>query len=362
MLIFRPEARIEEATSDLIVNTVNTVGVMGKGVALSMAQKYPEILAPYKKACAERRIAPGTIQRVPLQDGRAVINLATKQDWRDPSKYAWVGSGLLYLNRYLNMEKNQGKSITLPMPGAGYGQLNPFIVQDMLHRFLHLSARNHEITICAERVELIDKPIFFAGIGARVTPKPVLSVMTETGGLLGELGIGLRSGGAIGADSAFHEGAMATAASSEIFLTKPNPQIPDGIIELDPVFMRIALNYHPAPDYFTKPPPGEEWRRDGAHKLMARNGCQIFGRDFTNPSNLVICYTEGGKAGGGTGQAIRLADSIGIPVIDLGKPELAGIRASDVVELALSKITAYREAIGYRNTGPDIAPMELAGP
>lgn len=54
----------------------------------------------------------------------------------------------------------------------------------------------------------------------------------------------------------------------------------------DPVFERLARNFHPSPG-----------RLSGyVLKLMARNGCQIFGDDFRNPSNLAICYTEGSRA------------------------------------------------------------------
>lgn len=60
---------------------------------------------------------------------------------------------------------------------------------------------------------------------------------------------------------------------------------------------------------------------DAARKLHARNCYQILGLNLDNPVSDVVCWTPGGKGEGGTGQAIRLAKKLGIPVWDLGDQE-----------------------------------------
>lgn len=53
-------------------------------------------------------------------------------------------------------------------------------------------------------------------------------------------------------------------------------------------------------------------------ELHARNTYQIIGQDMNTPADLVICWTEGGRGEGGTGQALRLAKMLNIPIIDFG--------------------------------------------
>lgn len=91
---------------------------------------------------------------------------------------------------------------------------------------------------------------------------------------------------------------------------------------------------------------------------MSRNGNQIFGEDFRIPTSVVICWTPGGNAGGGTGQAIRLANSTGIPVIDLGRPELSGISAREVRDMARELISAFRISRGIKEleASSDLTP------
>lgn len=76
--------------------------------------------------------------------------------------------------------------------------------------------------------------------------------------------------------------------------------------------MEIAQEFHPY------------WNNlsNGARLLMTRNTYQVLGQDLETPSTCVICYTEGGKGGGGTGLGIRLAKAYDIPVYDLGKEKV----------------------------------------
>lgn len=361
MLSYSPKLAIQKSSADVLVNTVNTVGTMGKGLALDMKTAFPKILEPYKAACKSGKLQPGTFQMLKANDRQFVLNLATKQDWRNPSRYEWIGVGLVYMNRYLEAQKDRFSSMAMSMPGCGNGGLEADRVQQMMRIYLHRAMEaGIRIEVAFDELEpLMDQP-FFAGVGSRDTPKDVLELMAEIGGLMTEADIRLRSGGAIGADSAFWEGAREVdPAGMEIFLPKAKRHIPEGILHMSPVFERLAKNFHPFPEGITPDPQNPNDKRHYYLKLMARNGNQVFGTDFRNPSNAVICWTKGGKGEGGTGQAIRLASSVGIPVIDLGRPDLAGIRAADVRDMALEQIAQFRQSRGLPWLERDLAPAPV---
>lgn len=349
MIRYAPYQDVTRSDADLLVNTVNTVGVMGKGVALAFKKRFPQIMEKYQKACSEGRLSVGAFQITKINQSQHVINLATKEHWTNPSKYEWVGSGLVYLNKYITDQPGRFSSLCMPMPGAGNGGLDPARVQQMLRIYMAPAVSDGlDLTLCAAEEAPIKDPVFFAGIGARKTPEETLMVMRDVGAMLSERDIFLRSGGAAGADSAFHEGAKEVGAGNEIYLPFPNPKIPDGICNSSPVFDRLARNFHPNPSSLTPDANDKTDRRHKTLRLMSRNGHQVFGVDFQNPSHLVICWTPGGEGGGGTGQAIRLARSVGIPVIDLGRPEFRGISAPDVVDMAQDAIANFQISRGIK--------------
>lgn len=341
MISYDLNADIRTDQARLLVNTVNTVGVMGAGVAKAVRLRYPGVMPPYKAACTHtdprRRLEPGTLHLYAAPDGRLVVNMATKRDWRDPSAYDWVGAGLVYLNRLLCEKRTEIRSVLLPPPGCGHGGLDWGAVNRMVRTYLRPAAeRGVEIRVSASEPEPSTGPVRFAGVGARATPEPVLDLMREVSGLLSDQGWRLRTGEAVGADSAFREGAEATGRPGEIFTIKPRPDIAGSVFDLRPVHLRMLNSVHPKPEALSAT----------GRKLMARNGSQVFGTDFREPSDLVICWTVGGKGGGGTGQAIRLARSVGVPVLDLGLPEHAGITAPELVDLARDLVLAHRAACG----------------
>lgn len=337
MFVYDPDLDMRTSTDRFLVNTVNTVGTMGKGVAKDIRDRFPWVLAPYQAVCSSGALLPGKIHVVRMKDGPTIINMATKSHYRDPSKPEWVGSGLVFLSRYLQLleEREPGSvgSVTLPPPGCGNGGLEWSAVHHMARSYLQpLSELGIRINVTRERPDpVVDDPVY-AGIGARKTPPLILEVMREVGRLMAREGVLLRSGGAEGADSAFETGADGKA---EIFLPWPKKDRPNGIVKDCPVHLRMALSFHPKPDAL-----GE-----AARKLMARNGSQIFGEDFTKPSHCVICWTPEGRGEGGTGQALRLARTVGIPVIDLGGPEWSAVNPETIVRAAMDLITARRSSI-----------------
>ena len=86
--------------SEAIVNTVNCVGVMGKGVALEFKRRWPDNFRAYRKLCESGGLRPGKVfvyEQADLFGGdgrRYLVNFPTKDHWRDPSRIEWIEAGL----------------------------------------------------------------------------------------------------------------------------------------------------------------------------------------------------------------------------------------------------------------------------
>jgi hypothetical protein len=225
------------------------------------------------------------------------------------------------------------KTLCLPPPGCGLGGLDWGRVNYALRAILAPAVKSGiTIHVSAEAPDDFSPPITFAGIGARKTPEDICSKMKALSHFASEEGWILRSGGAVGSDQAFESGMVARQA--EIFTAKTNPPA-NHIHWITDMHRRIARIYHPAPQALSP----------YALDLMARNCSQVLGKHLDHPSDLVICWTPKGSGTGGTGQAIRIAKSIGIPVIDLGNPEIGTQSAEEIFEIARQKANARRELL-----------------
>jgi O-acetyl-ADP-ribose deacetylase (regulator of RNase III)/uncharacterized protein YwgA len=125
------------STAQALVNTVNTVGVMGKGIALQFKERFPHNFKVYKKACANQELQPGKmlVVREPTLDGeRIIINFPTKTDWKQKSSYNYIESGLQDLVRIINFEQIQ--SIAIPPLGCGNGGLKWEKVRPLMEHYL----------------------------------------------------------------------------------------------------------------------------------------------------------------------------------------------------------------------------------
>ena len=114
-----------EDDAQALVNTVNTVGVMGKGIALQFKQRFPANFAAYAQACKLRQVQTGHMfvtEPGELTGPRWVVNFPTKQHWRDPSRQCCLVGGLQDLRSFL--VSNAVESIALPALGAGLGGLS----------------------------------------------------------------------------------------------------------------------------------------------------------------------------------------------------------------------------------------------
>lgn len=138
-MIYYRTGDLFESKAEALVNTVNTLGVMGKGVALQFKKIYPKNYKIYAKACKEGELIIGkllVIEDEALFTGKVtIINFPTKTDWRKPSEYSYIEDGLRELKKTI-IEKNI-KSIAIPPLGAGNGGLNWDKVKQLIEQEFH---------------------------------------------------------------------------------------------------------------------------------------------------------------------------------------------------------------------------------
>jgi O-acetyl-ADP-ribose deacetylase (regulator of RNase III) len=118
------KGNILEDSAEALVNTVNEVGVMGKGVALMFKEAFPDSARIYEKACKAGEVSVGTMlvtRDRDLTGERWIINFPTKKHWRHPSKLEWIRDGLNDLVRVI--EEHHIQSIAIPPLGCGNGGL-----------------------------------------------------------------------------------------------------------------------------------------------------------------------------------------------------------------------------------------------
>jgi O-acetyl-ADP-ribose deacetylase (regulator of RNase III) len=119
------QGNLLDADAQALVNTVNTVGVMGKGVALMFKEAYPENFKAYEEACRSEEVQIGkmfvTERRGEMFGPKWIVNFPTKAHWRFPSRMEWIVQGLDDLKRFIT--ENSVKSVALPPLGAGNGGL-----------------------------------------------------------------------------------------------------------------------------------------------------------------------------------------------------------------------------------------------
>lgn len=118
------------AKVEALVNTVNTVGVMGKGIALMFKEAFPENYKRYEDACKAEEVKVGhmfVVERNELFGPKWIINFPTKKHWRHPTKMEWVTDGLKELRAFIL--ENGIKSIAVPPLGCGNGGLDWQVVR-----------------------------------------------------------------------------------------------------------------------------------------------------------------------------------------------------------------------------------------
>lgn len=115
------------------VNTVNTVGVMGKGIALQFKKKYPEMFAAYQKVCEKHYLDVGKLY-LWKSAKKWILMFPTKKHWKNPSKIEYIESGL---QKFVdNYERLGIESIAFPKLGCGNGNLDWNDVRPIMEKYL----------------------------------------------------------------------------------------------------------------------------------------------------------------------------------------------------------------------------------
>lgn len=153
--------------------------------------------------------------------------------------------------------------------------------------------------------------VSYAGIGSRETPPDILKLMSMFSRYAYTAGRFLVTGGAKGADSAFMFG-----------VTDPNGMQVYRAEDATEEAISLASKYHP------------NWNAcsDYAKKLHGRNMMILLGKDLKTPVNYIVCWTPGGNAVGGTGQAIRAAQMNNIPIHNLYFPTMVELVTYQIKE------------------------------
>jgi O-acetyl-ADP-ribose deacetylase (regulator of RNase III) len=131
------QGNLLEAGTEALVNTVNTVGVMGKGIALMFKARFADNFQRYAAACKAKDVRTGQMFVTEVRElvgPRWIVNFPTKQHWRTPSRMEWIVTGLQDLRRFI--VENNVKSIAIPALGAGNGGLDWPAVREQIERAL----------------------------------------------------------------------------------------------------------------------------------------------------------------------------------------------------------------------------------
>jgi len=136
-MITYTQGNLLDAPVEALVNTVNTVGVMGKGIALMFKERFPKNMQAYAQACKQKQVVIGKVfatETEELLGPRWIVNFPTKQHWRAASKMIWVEEGLQDLRRFLI--ENHVCSVAIPPLGAGNGGLPWLAVKEHIEHAL----------------------------------------------------------------------------------------------------------------------------------------------------------------------------------------------------------------------------------
>lgn len=323
---------ILDSSADALVNPVNTVGVMGAGLAKQFADRYPTMVGEYIKHCnsAKQLHARYGLNLHLIEHNRWVVNLPTKEHFKQPSKLSYIRRSLIHLKDWAN--DKQIKSIAIPAIGTGLGGLDKLQVLHLMVYHLKFIAHDCQIHLYGfdsvptwlkmyfKELELKHKQYHrFTSVGSRKTdekaeerycralttiystyPKSILCTGDAT----------------LGGDK----------ISWKYYLGKKyrfgppnrNYYLPETVVvdEHSSYYERarvIASSLHGGWNYMS---PFQQ-------SLHVRNAFQVLGAKLTRPSEFLLCWTPDGaekstsSKTGGTGTAIRIANQYGIPVFNL---------------------------------------------
>lgn len=148
----------KEKNYDIMINTVNIVGVMGKGIALEFKNRYPAMFKEYKELCNKKELEIGSLYIYQTEDNKLIINLPTKTHYKYNSEYEYIEKGCKCLKSYLNhlvndynmFLKEKGK-VAIPPLGCGCGNLDFEEVNKIYIKYLPKLQKNYDIDLYVPR-------------------------------------------------------------------------------------------------------------------------------------------------------------------------------------------------------------------
>jgi O-acetyl-ADP-ribose deacetylase (regulator of RNase III) len=137
MIIERPNENIFDSAAQVLVNPVNCVGVMGKGLAKTFRLRYPRMFDSYQQAFFNGVLRIGYLHVFSASDGKKIINLPTKYHWRDFSNLGWIETGVDNLLKYC--EEHKINNVAIPALGCGEGMLEWEDVKPIIYKYFDKS-------------------------------------------------------------------------------------------------------------------------------------------------------------------------------------------------------------------------------
>lgn len=125
-----------KSPAQVLVNTVNTVGVMGAGIALQFKEQYPEMFQKYQLLCKKKLLDIGKLYlwKPTNTSSKEILLFPTKKHWLNLSELNWIEAGLQKFVE--NYERLNIKSIAFPKLGCGNGGLSWHNVKPSMEKYL----------------------------------------------------------------------------------------------------------------------------------------------------------------------------------------------------------------------------------
>lgn len=143
------EGDLFEAKAEVLVNAVNCDGVMGKGIAKTFKDRYPQMFWEYREACLKGKLQPGGIWTWANPDYLVfpayILNMTTKRHWHDKSRREWVTHGLCH--PAYRVKELGVKTVAMPAVGCGLGGLRWQDMEPHIHRILGHMLGDHPVQI-----------------------------------------------------------------------------------------------------------------------------------------------------------------------------------------------------------------------
>jgi len=156
--------------AEALVNTVNCVGIMGRGIALQFKNAFPDNFKIYAAACKRKEVQPGgmfVFETGQLTNPRYIINFPTKRHWKGKSRMEDIDAGLISLSQVIRSRNIQ--SIAIPPLGSGLGGLNWSEVRRRIETVLR-EFTDCEIVIFEPSASTTDMRINYSSDIPKMTP------------------------------------------------------------------------------------------------------------------------------------------------------------------------------------------------